>query len=67
MQFIGKSSVGSGNILWRRFIGGCGLQTLSVILRVVGGENFLKLVMVFGLVGLAGHFRCSCHVSNGYT
>ena len=35
-----------------------GVQTLSNVLRVVGGEILLKLVTVFGLVGLDGLFRC---------
>ena len=46
--------ISSGSILWRRFIVGYGLQTLSYVLRVVGGEMFLKLVPVLGLTGPDG-------------
>ena len=51
IQFVGKSIVGSGNILWRRLVVGYVLQTLPDVLTVVGGEIFLKLVPVFGLSG----------------
>ena len=58
IQFIGETSVGSGSILWRRLTVDYGLQTRPDVLRVVGGEIFLKLVPVFGLTGLDGLFRC---------
>ena len=57
IQFIVKSSVGSGTILCRRLIVDYGLQTLPDILRV---EILLKVVPVFGLTGLAGLFCCIC-------
>ena len=58
IQFVGKSSVGSGSILGSRRVVGHGLQTLPDVLRVVGGEMFLKLVPVFGLTGLDGLSCC---------
>ena len=35
LQFIGKSSVGSGSILWRRLIVGYGLQTCRMLLELL--------------------------------
>ena len=60
IQFIGRSSGSSGNILWRRLVVGYDLQTLpDVLIRVVAGEIFLNPVPVFGLTGLVGLFRCA--------
>ena len=51
-QFIGKSSVGTECVLWRRLIVGYDLHTLLDIIRLVRGDIFLKLVPVFGLTVL---------------
>ena len=61
IQFIGKTSVGSGSILVRRLVVGFGLQTLPDVLRDVGGDIFLKLVlMVFSALHILLSCICLC-------